>query len=249
MTRLRSIALAGLSTGLLIAIWAYLATRYDPVTLPSPAATAWALLDLLGDRGFLLGTLLPSAGRIVTGILLAFAAGTALGLLAGLIPIFRPLLFPVRLVLSSMPAAVLIVLLLIWTGPTTATTVIAASVMLAPLFYVATLDGLDGVDHRLIEMATVHRVPWTRRVSAIIAPAVTVALLPAMRTGAANGIRVTILAEILAGAGGLGDRIATARQYLQTDQVFALVVIVIALVIALEGGLGFVIGRIRGGRP
>ncbi|MEM1277793.1 MAG: ABC transporter permease subunit [Pseudomonadota bacterium] len=248
MTKLRSIALAGFSTGCLIALWSHLATQYDPVTLPSPSATASALFELLGDPEFLLDTLLTSIGRILLGVLIAFVAGTLLGLLAGLAPVLRPMLFPIRLVLSSMPAAVLIVLLLIWTGPTTATTVIAASVMLAPLFYIAALDGLEGVDRRLMEMAQVHRVPWPRRIRAIIAPAVTIALLPAMRTGAANGIRVTILAEILAGTGGLGDQISTARQYLQTDQVFALIILVIALVIALESGLGLLISQMRGGR-
>ncbi|MEM1384175.1 MAG: ABC transporter permease subunit [Pseudomonadota bacterium] len=249
MTPAARIALAALSLCSLLALWSFLATRYDPVTLPSPSATGGALLALLGDRGFLAGTLLPSILRILAGVSLAFAGGTALGLLAGLVPVLRPILFPVRLTLMSMPAAVLVVLLLIWTGPTSATTVIAASVMLAPVFYVAALDGLAGVDPRLMEMAAVHRVPWDRRIRAIIAPAVTVAMLPAIRTGAANGIRVTILAEILAGAGGLGDRIASARQYLQTDQLFALIIVVVGLVVVLEAGLGYLVSRMRGRLP
>lgn len=239
-------AWAALSSCILIGFWSYLAGRFDPVTLPGPGATGKALWAMMSDGTFLLGTLVPSMGRIVAGVLLAFGGGTALGLLAGTMPVLRPILFPLRLVLSSMPAVVLIVLLLIWTGPTGATTVIAASVLLAPLFYVAALDGMDGVDRRLMEMAAVHQVPWARRVRAVVAPAMTVAMLPAMRTGAANGIRVTVLAEILAGAGGLGDRISSARQYLETDQLFALIIIVIAMVVVLESGLGLLVKQIRG---
>ena len=50
----------------------------------------------------------------------------------------------------------------------------------------------------------------------------------------ATSIRLTIMAELLGAQDGMGQRIAISRAYLQTDQLFAWVLVLIFIVFALD---------------
>jgi NitT/TauT family transport system permease protein len=108
---------------------------------------------------------------------------------------------------------------------------------LLPVFQIAIAEGMAAVDPQLAEMAQVFRVPPLRRLHRIVLPAVWTAFGPALRIAVANALRVTLLTELLSGAEGLGSAVQRAQSWLQTDQLFALVIVILALIGLAEAAL------------
>jgi NitT/TauT family transport system permease protein len=224
--------LAGLAG--LIALWALAARESLPAILPGPLAVVRALGQLVIDREFWIGTLLPSLGRAAAGLGLAFALGAPLGLAGWRWPAISALLAPVRLILMGIPAPILAILCILWFD---VTVVLTVAVLLLPVFQIAIAEGMAAVDPQLAEMAQVFRVPPLRRLHRIVLPAVWTAFGPALRIAVANALRVTLLTELLSGAEGLGSAVQRAQSWLQTDQLFALVIVILALIGLAEAAL------------
>lgn len=227
----------------LLVTWGWLALGQHPAILPGPWPTVVALTELLFQPEFWQQILWPSLIRMAAGIGLAAVLGVTLGLLAGTSALLAALMAPLRFLLSGLPAAVLVILLILWSGSGGLTIVLACGVLLAPLFYVAAVDGMAGQDRNLAEMALVYRLPWHARFRVVVWPPLQLTLRPALRTGITNGARLIVLAEILSGAGGLGGAIGDARTYLATDRLFALSIVVIMLILSLELALQRMLGR------
>ncbi|WP_295810920.1 ABC transporter permease [uncultured Nitratireductor sp.] len=227
--------LAGLAG--LVALWAFAARESLPAILPGPIAVAKALGTILSERTFWTETLLPSLGRAAAGLALAFAVGAPLGLLGWRWPAVSAFFAPLRLILMGMPAPILAILCILWFDGGTVTVILTVAALLLPVFQLATAEGMSAIDRQLAEMARVFRVPAARRLHRIVLPAVWTALGPALRIALANALRVTLLTELLSGAEGLGSAVQSAQSWLQTDRLFALVLIILALIGLAEAGL------------
>ncbi|MGR3622402.1 ABC transporter permease [Pseudophaeobacter sp.] len=237
MKHLWSVALG---VGLCFVIWWAASLRFSDFIVPAPKDTAAALIMLLVDGAFWTDTLLPTLLRAASGGAIAAIVGIVLGLWAGQSIAVNGIVTPLRFVLLALPAPVFVILALLWVGAQDATIILSVAVLLAPVFFVAARDGLRGTDIRLTEMAQVYRVTWLHKCRYILMPSVGVSLIPATRLAIANALRLTILAEILVATGGMGEQISLSRQYLETPQLFAMVVILIAIIAALEQLLNIV---------
>lgn len=226
-----------LGLAICLALWWGASRAYPAFVVPSPSETLRAALALIADAEFWQATLLPTLGRACIGGLIAACVGVSLGLLAEHSPFLNGVLEPPRLFLSAMPAPVFVILALLWVGAQDLTIILTVAVMLVPLFFVAARDGLRGRDTALLEMARVYEIRWLQVVRLILAPAVSVSLIPASRVAIANALRLTVLAEILVATGGIGERIALARQYLETEDLFALVLLLVGMIAFLEWAL------------
>lgn len=229
-----------LGVGLCFVIWWAASLRFSDFIVPSPKDTAAALIVLLVDQVFWTDTLLPTLLRAATGGAIAAIVGIVLGVWAGHSFAVNGIVAPLRFVLSALPAPVFVILALLWVGAQDGTIILSVAVLLAPIFFVAARDGLRGTDVQLAEMAQVYRVRWLHKCRYILMPSVGVSLIPVTRLAIANALRLTILAEILVATGGMGEQISLSRQYLETPQLFAMVVILVAIIAALERLLNIV---------
>ncbi|MFE3836430.1 ABC transporter permease [Pseudogemmobacter sonorensis] len=228
--------LAGL--GALLLLWSLAARDSLPAILPGPMAVATALGQLVADSGFWSGTLMPSLYRAVAGLALAFTLGAPLGLIGWHWPVISALLAPLRLILMGMPAPILAILCILWLDGGTATVTLTVAALLVPVFQIAMAEGMGAVDPQMDEMARLFRVPLRRRLRRIAGPALWTALGPALRIAVANALRVTLLTELLSGAEGLGAAVQRAQSWLQTDRLFALVIVILVLIGLVEAALG-----------
>lgn len=227
--------LAGLAG--MIVLWALAARGSLPAILPGPVAVADALWLLVCNRDFWAEMLLPSLGRAVVGLALAFALGAPLGLAGWRWPVVSALLAPMRLIMMGIPAPILAILCILWFDGGSVTVVLTVAILLLPVFQIAITEGMGAIEPQLAEMARVFRVPLRRRLHRIVLPAVWTALGPALRIAAANALRVVLLTELLSGAEGLGAAVQRAQSWLQTDRLFALVIVILALIGLVEAML------------
>ncbi|WP_226341067.1 ABC transporter permease [Gemmobacter serpentinus] len=241
------IRMAAFGAGLagLVALWAFAAQQNLPAILPGPLAVARALLDLVQDAAFWRDALLPSLGRAAAGLGLAKALGAPLGLVGWHLPLVSACLAPARLILMGVPAPVLAILCILWFDGGPITIVLCVCALLLPVFQIAVAEGLSAIDPQLAEMARVFRLPLRRCLRWIIWPALWTALGPALRVAMANALRVSLLTELLSGTPGLGAEVQAAQSWLQTDRLFALVLVILALIGLIEAALSAIAGRRR----
>ncbi|PCI86517.1 MAG: hypothetical protein COB24_09375 [Hyphomicrobiales bacterium] len=227
----------------LLSIWWILSLYNHPTLIPSPNLVFWALLDYVFDLNFWLDSLMPSLFHIILGFFSAAFIGVSFGVLAGNIPIVRHMFSPLRVLTTSMPAAVGVVLFITWLGLGSTMVIVMVAVFIAPIFYMALCDGFDTIDYDLNEMLQFYNVSLVNRLKHFILPSLWGALSPAIRLAIANSARLTILAEIFAATSGLGERVDTARTYLQTDKLFALLIVMVLIVVLFDKFASILLAR------
>lgn len=147
------------------------------ILLASPAAVLKRLFTLVTEPVFW-QSLLFSGARIGAGFLLGAAAGIAGAALAGRFSIAEELLTPLVAAVKAVPVASFVILILIWVSSKNLSVVISF-LMVFPILYTNTRNGLRELDTALLEMTDVFQVPRPVRLRWVILPQ----LYPYIRTG------------------------------------------------------------------
>ena len=188
--------------------------------LPGPLAVAERLVTLAGTGEFW-RTALVSLGRIFGGFFAGALLGSALAVLTSASPWAECLLAPAVKLARAVPVASFIVLALVWLDAETLSLFISA-LMVFPPVYLNVLEGLRQTDQKLLELARVYRIPFRRRVWGVYLPQA----LPYFRSAASLALglcwKAGVAAEVIGlPAGTIGERLYTAKIYLQTPDLFA----------------------------
>ena len=231
--RLRSAVLWWAGILLAVLIWHLVARSQPAYVLPGPGATWEALVDLV-DRGRLADALVLTTGRGATGLGVSCLVGIPLGWAMGTWAWLRELLDSWMQVLLSVPPIVVVVVGMIWLGPTAGVVVLVVALVTLPLLTTTVRDAVAGVDADLLEMARVFARGRAWTVRRVILPAVAPPVLSALTVAVGQSVRVTVMSELLSTTTGLGAMVQRARTNLDTDDVFALSVVMAALTLVLE---------------
>ena len=105
-----------------------------------------------------------------------------------------------------------------------------------PLVFAAAQMSIVSIPAPLAEMLETYRVPWPRRLRALYLPHVLRQLLPALIVAVGSGLKITVMAELLGSNNGMGSAIASARAMLDTVDVMAYVILIVAIIMAIEYG-------------
>ena len=132
-------------------------------------------------------------------------------------------------VIKSVPVASFIILALIWMGSARLPLFISF-LMVFPVIYGNTLQGLKSTDPQLLEMARLFRVPWARRLRYIHLPALEPFLLAGCSTALGMSWKAGVAAEVIGVVGGsIGERLYEAKIYLETADLLAWTVVIVAV--------------------
>ena len=226
-------SLAGLA--LLLGLWEWGHRAYGALVLPGVADTFRALAAM-GRDGQLGPALAETARHALAGWLAGAGVGLTAGTLAGLSERLRAALQPVAVVFLGVPAIAWVVMALLWFGGGWAV-VFTIAVATGPLVFAATVAGVRSLDGGLVRMAEVYRVPLGARLVHMHVPHMAAQVFPALAANMALSWKVAVMAELLAGAGGIGDGLAGARARIDTAQTMAWVLVVVAVLVAVDLGL------------
>ena len=218
---------------LLVLAWQLLSERYQQGLVPSPYET-WQGFVYILESGELGENLRITFQRQITGLGLGLLAGLTTGLLAGWFPRLELLMQPLISILLAIPAIILVVMAMVWFGMGTKMTVFLVSLLVFPIMHTNTVEGFKSIDPDLIQMSRVYRLPWPRAISNIYLPGMLHSLIAGFSLAAASSIRLTVMAELLGAREGMGQRIAIARSYLATEELFAWVLVLLAILASLE---------------
>lgn len=201
--------------------------------LASPVQAVRRLLELLPSPVFwrAVGN---SSARIFGGFLLSCGLALPLAALAAGRPWLQELLAPPVAAVKATPVASFIILSLVWLDARSLSLFISA-LMVFPPVYLNVLEGLRGTDPKLLELARVYRIPLGRRIRGIYMPQV----LPYFRSAASLALglcwKAGAAAEVIGlPEGTIGERLYTAKIYLQTPDLFAWTAVILILAAAFE---------------
>ncbi len=201
--------------------------------LASPVLAAARLLELLPSPAFwrAVGN---SSLRIFGGFLLSCALAALLASLAAGRSWLQALLAPPVAAVKAVPVASFIILALVWLDARSLSLFISA-LMVFPPVYLNVLEGLQGTDRKLLELAQVYRIPLRRQIWGIYVPQT----LPYFRSASSLALglcwKAGAAAEIIGlPAGTIGERLYTAKIYLQTPDLFAWTAVILFLAAGFE---------------
>jgi len=226
-----------LVTVLIVIGWGLLSWRYGAYVLPSPLAVLAGLRDIL-RTGEIWTHTAASLARIAVGFGGAVLVAVLLGLAAFLSRLARGAVHDVLAVLNSTSVFVWIVISIIWFGLSNWAPIFTTFMITLPVVGSNIVEGVAGVDRRLLEMGDVYRLSGRRKFTAIVVPSTLPYLVAGMKIGFGLALKVSVVAEIFGVTSGIGYVMNYSREILATQMVFAWAVVMI-LVMTLTDKLVF----------
>ena len=197
----------------------------SPTFLPSPLKVWAAGLDM-AQSGSLATDTWASVQRVLIGFGLAVAISVPLGILMGSFQAGQSFLEPVIGLLRYLPASAFIPLLLIWLGIGEPSKV--AILLIGTVFFntLMTADAVRLVPGALIDVSYTLGARRGEVLRKVVVPHALPGMLDAMRVNAAAAWNFVVVAELINSESGLGYRITRAGRFLQTDKIFAVLVVI-----------------------
>ena len=224
-----------------LAVWQAAAMLVgQELLLASPLATLTRLAQLAPTAAFW-RSILFTLRHILAGYALAGAAGILLAALAGRFSLVGDLLSPLLSAMRSVPVASFVIAALIWV-PSRRLSLLIVAVIVLPVVYAGTLDGLRQIDPKLTEMARVFGMSRRNRLCCVALPALLPSLTSALSVAMGLAWKSGVAAEVIGIPGGsIGERLYKAKVYLATPDLFAwtltIVLVSAACTRALRAGL------------
>ncbi|MEN3358744.1 MAG: NitT/TauT family transport system permease protein [Mycobacteriales bacterium] len=220
-------ALRLLSLATPLAIWYALSASHavDATFLPSPSAVWSAGVDMLRS-GVLLHDTAASVRRILLGFGLGVAISVPLGFAMGTFRAAQAVFEPLVGLLRYLPASAFIPLLIIWLGlgePPKVTLLVIGVVFFNTLM---TADAVRLVPRELLDVSYTLGATRTEVIRKVVLPHSLPGIIDAMRVNVAAAWNFVVVAELIAATSGLGYRITRAQRFLQTDRIFAVLVVI-----------------------
>jgi ABC-type nitrate/sulfonate/bicarbonate transport system permease component len=205
-----------------------LLTRTDVLPqryLPAPTTIVSELVSQLGD-----GALWTALGQTLGGWLLALGIVIAIGVPVGLALGGSDLLWsafrPVVEFLRPIPSVALVPLAVLTLGTGLQSKLLLAVYAAVWPLLIQAVYGIRDVDPVARETARVYRLRARDRFLRVTLPAVAPYLATGLRVSATTALILTVTAELIIGAPGLGQAVNVARQADNPPLVYALLVVV-----------------------
>lgn len=220
---------------LLLAFWEFGAglvvnRRY----VSSPSAVVAELADLVAG-----GALWPHLSATMLEVTVGYLIGVALGLLGAYAATrsltFEEVLDPFLRAFYSIPKIALAPLFIMWFGLGYTPKVLLAALMVLFVVLVNTIAGIKGIQPGLVSSARMLGAGNWALVRKVILPAASPAIMASVRICFARAMVGAILAEFIAARAGLGLLVARSSRQFETATVFAGILVIAALVMAVNG--------------
>ena len=218
---------------LVLLIWFIAASGTPAFVLPGPPRVwnAWRALVVTDTFWRDLGA---TFGRVVVGFLLAAVAGTACGLILGSSRALASFFEPILAVMNTISSAIWAIFAIIWFGISNATTIFVVFMTAMPLVLTNVWAGTQTVSADHIELARTFRMSRFKVITKIYLPTIMPYFFSGARLAFGFGWRVSLVAETLGATNGIGFRLRQAADLVQTDQVFAWTLTLVAMMIIIE---------------
>ncbi len=206
----------------------------DQRYVSSPSEIAARLVDLVAD-----GSLARHVGTTMTEAGLGYLIGVAVGLGAAImlvaLPVLDEVLAPFIAAFYSIPKIALAPLFIMWFGLGTTPKVLLAALMVFLIVLVNTVAGVRAISPGLIDVSRVLGARGLTLVRKVVLPGAAPAVVASVRLTFSRAMVGAVLGEFIAATQGLGFLIVRASRQFDTATMYAGIVVVALLVMAVNG--------------
>lgn len=205
----------------------------SPVFLPGPEKVLLRIVSWAAEDD-LLGDALISTMRVVAGWALSALIAVPLGLFIGSWRAVQALLEPLTDFIRYMPAVAFIPLVMLWVGIDEGAKV--AIIFIGTFFQMVLMVAEDVRRVPMAQIEAAQTMGATRRevVEKVILPSAKPALLDTLRVTMGWAWTYLVVAELVAANSGLGFAILKAQRFLQTDKIFAGILLIGFIGLAID---------------
>lgn len=216
--------------------WALTAPFLPGYLLPAPVDVGGSFLTTLGS-GIWTAQVLHTLEHLLSAFAIVLALGLPLGILIGRSVVAEDLSRVVLVFLQTVPTIVLVALALVVLG-TDSSSVVAVTVAGSLTFFLLNvIQGTRAIDRQLVDMARAYKAGEVTIMRTVVLPAVVPYFLAGARITLGVAWQITLFAEYLMGAPGIGFQVSSAIKLLDTKVVFMWGLSVVALTLLLEYGI------------
>lgn len=216
----------------------------DSYYFPSPVDTFSELFRLFTLDKFYKVVLFTFL-RVIAGLGSGIVLGVLLAFCCNGLRISSHFVNPIITVIKAMPVAVFIVILYL-NVPSVAITIIIGMLMVLPIVYQNVSDGLKSVSQDLAEVCAIFELSAFKRFKLLTLPAVLRYLAPAVVTSIGLAFKSQVAVEIIIYAkDSIGAYMFDAKYNLNTPEVFAWALIVVAFSLLIEYGAKKLLRRVN----
>jgi NitT/TauT family transport system permease protein len=222
--------------------WSVVYWQIKPFILPPPSAIL-AVFDT--DGASLLGSAWTTLGTTLAAFALATVSGTALAALFASSRIAEAALSPYAVILQVTPIIAIAPLIIVWVGLDNAWLAVLILAWIAAFFPVlaSATAGLKAVDPNLRDLFRLYRADFGQTFIRLMVPSSLPYLLAGIKTAGGLALVGAVVAEFAAASGntnGLAWRILEAGNRLQIAKMFAALLLLAIMGVALYAILSFV---------
>jgi NitT/TauT family transport system permease protein len=231
-----------------IAAWEAAATWFvDPFWIGKPSAIAVRLWDV-----FVNGDMLTHTGitlfHAVVGLLLSLVIGVPIGILFAARRKIADTVEPYFLGFYSLPRVALAPLFILWFGIGSISKIMMAFSMVVFIVILNTHEGLRGVDRDLVDMLKTMRASKLYMLRKVLLPSIVPWIFASLRVGIGLALVGAVIGELLGANRGLGWYVEYAAGRVDIIGVFAGLVVLAVLGMALNEIVKAVESRVTEGR-
>ncbi len=212
------------------------------IILPPPPEVLQTMGSLLFDpnTGIAVG---QTAWKVLLSLALVLLMGVTLGLLLGMVKPLYEMMRPIIMVIQAVPVISWLTLVIFawgigWRGP-----VFITFLALLPMALLTTVSGVRNLDHKLLEMARVYKVPARRVFKDIYIGSLLPFVAAIIDVNMGQAWKVILVTEYLCGNNGLGVKILAARYAVDSTGVYAYTLLAVILGIITERLVKLIMGR------
>lgn len=214
-------------------LWSITSIVLKSKIIPSPQETFNILINLLTklETYKIVGS---SLVRVLISLIIGVSLGVVIGMLAGVNELVKKIFEPLIILIKSTPVVCFIIILWLYVDKALIPS-ICGILLCFPIIYSNVLEGYSMVDSQLVNMSTVYKVPFMRKLKKLYLPSTLPYLFAGILTSIGICWKATIAAEVISILNGsIGMQIYNGKVLLEFDYVFAWTIIIVICSVFIE---------------
>lgn len=219
-----------------VGVWwlAVIILEVPPYLLPSPSAVA---ARIAGNPALYLQNTVATIKKVLVGGAIGIGSGFVIALAITYVPWLRRALYPYLVTVRVLPKVAIAPVLLIYIGTGIETAVLFVAVIAFFPMVVSTTAGLERVPNRYLDMLRTVRAGPLQTLLTVRLPYALPDVFAGLKQSITLAIIGAVVAEWVVSTEGLGFLVLFASEDVQTDVVFAAVVLLFAVGLLFYGAV------------
>ncbi len=226
-----------------LTIWQLISVLiHNPLILVGPIEIVLNLTKISLTKLFWL-SIANTMLRIMLGFVTAFLVAFIISIASCMSSYFKLFIEPIIQLIKIVPVTSFILLVIVFLAKVYITSFIVF-LMVLPIFYFNIVGGIRSVDRNLLELATIYKFSWAKRVKHIYLHSLKPYVVIAIKAGLGFSWKAGLTAEILAlPRMSIGYELNNAKIYLDTLNLFSWTVVVVLLSLLFEYLIMWLLGK------